>query len=551
MIRRVAAIAVVAALAVAGVFLTGASDESGAKRTYFVEFDNAFGLVEGGDLKVGGVRAGQTKDFRLSTEGERATALVEVEVSEPGFTDFRSDASCAIRPQSLIGEYFVDCQPGTAGESLPEGGVVPKEQNTGFVNQDLVNNIMRRPYRERFRLILSELGSGLAGRPQDLQEVLKRAHPGLRETSEALRILASQNRTIREFIENSDTVVDDLEDRKEDVARWVREAGETAEISASRRESIAQQFRRFPTFLDELEPTMERLGELADEQVPTLRDLRRAAPELTEFFEELGPFADASLPSIRSLGRAARTGRAALDESGDEIEELKQLATKAPRFGKPLRQFLQTIDDRERYWEVDPRAAQTDPPAPDPTAGAEGKGFTGMEAILNYVYWQTLAVNQYDEIGHVLRIVAFESECGIYHTGDGIRYDDPEKDEETQHLFDRCQSWTGPYQPGITAPDPTDDSGRQVAAREKAERERVRETGTVDRPERGAGEPEAPPVPGQRDPSQPQIVLPPGVQELIDQLPGLDNLGGGDLPGVGNRRSPGGDEQLLDFLLAP
>lgn len=542
MIRGLASVAVVAALAVLGLVLTGASDESGAKRIYFVEFDNAFGLVEGGDLKVGGVRAGQTKSFRLNPAGERTTALVEVEVSEPGFADFRSDAACSIRPQSLIGEYFVDCQPGTAARKLPEGGIVPKESNSGFVNQDLVNNIMRRPYRERFRLILAELGTGLAGRPQDIQEVLKRAHPGFRETSQALRILAKQNRAIQDFISNSDTVVGQLEGRKEDVARWVREAGETAEISASRRESIAQQFRRFPTFLDELRPTMQRLGELADAQVPTLRDLKRAAPELTRFFEELGPFAEASLPSLRSLGRAARTGRAALEESTEEIDTLRSLARKAPRFADPLRKFLQTIDDRERYWEVDPRAAETDPPAPDPTAAAENKGFTGMEAILNYVYWQTLAVNQFDEVGHLLRIVAFESECGAYNTGEGIRFDEAEKDPEVQHLFERCNSWTGPYQPGITAPDPSPGAGSTIASRERSERDAVRRTGRVERPRRGAGQPEAPPVPGQRDPSKPQIVLPPGIQELLDTLPGL---------GGGGRGSTGGDEQLLDFLLAP
>ena len=32
-------------------------------------------------------------------------------ITDPGFQDFRSDASCQIRPQSLIGEKFVDCRP--------------------------------------------------------------------------------------------------------------------------------------------------------------------------------------------------------------------------------------------------------------------------------------------------------------------------------------------------------------------------------------------------------------------------------------------------------
>ena len=60
---------------------------------------------------------------------------------------------------------------------------------------------MRRPYRERFRLIISELGAGLAGRPEDLNEVIRRAHPALRETTETLAVLRRQNTMIRDFIE--------------------------------------------------------------------------------------------------------------------------------------------------------------------------------------------------------------------------------------------------------------------------------------------------------------------------------------------------------------
>ena len=37
---------------------TGASEESSDTPSYWVEFDDAFGLIEGGDLKIAGVRAG-------------------------------------------------------------------------------------------------------------------------------------------------------------------------------------------------------------------------------------------------------------------------------------------------------------------------------------------------------------------------------------------------------------------------------------------------------------------------------------------------------------
>lgn len=546
--RRLLAVVVLGAVVAAAV-LTGASDDGDVKR-YKVQLDNAFGLVEGGDVKVGGVRVGQTTDFDVDDSGERSLALAEIEISEHGFGDFRTDATCRIRPQSLIGEFFLDCQPGDDPERLPEGGTVPVEQTEGTINTDLINNVLRRPFRERFRLILAELGTGLAGRPDDLNEVVRRAHPGLRETTKTLRLLARQSEVIQDFIRDSDTVLRDLADRKEDVARWVEEAGETSEISASRREALAEQFRRFPTLLDELEPTMVRLGELADEQIPALRDLQTAAPDLERFFRELGPFARESLPSIRSLGRAARTGRAALDESKEEIDELRQLAENAPAFAEPLSDFLISIDDRDRFTEPDRRAAETAPPAPDPTADADGKGFTGMEAILNYPYWQELAINQFDEIGHLLRVVAFESECGVYHTGSGIRFGE-EQDEETQALFDRCRAWMGKTQPGITAPDPTADGAQAAVAerRTSGRARRAREADDADDGERAALEPEEPAAPGQRDLSKPEITLLPGLQELVDSLPDLVN-GERVAPPDQSARTPDA-AQLLDFLLAP
>ena len=197
----------------AGAFvLAGASDDQGANgTTYKIMFDNAFGLTKGGDFRVGGVNAGQTTDFEVEKKkGESPKAVVTVEISKPGFGDFRRDASCEVRPQSLIGEYYVDCQPGKADERLPDGGIVPVEQTSSTIPTDIVNDIMRRPYRERFRLIVTELGTGLAGRPDDLQEVLRRAHPGLRETSKVLRILGDQNAVIKNFISDSDTVITEL-----------------------------------------------------------------------------------------------------------------------------------------------------------------------------------------------------------------------------------------------------------------------------------------------------------------------------------------------------
>ena len=69
--KRVASILLVLVAGVAAVVMTGARSEreqSGFKVK--IAFDNAFGLTEGGDLRVGGVKAGSTLKFELSDAKE-------------------------------------------------------------------------------------------------------------------------------------------------------------------------------------------------------------------------------------------------------------------------------------------------------------------------------------------------------------------------------------------------------------------------------------------------------------------------------------------------
>jgi virulence factor Mce-like protein len=450
----IAAVALVLGLVCGAALSVGAKDdEDSGSKTYKLLFDNAFGLTEGGDFKVAGVRAGQTKTFKVTKVGGRPLALVEAEVTEPGLADLRKDARCEIRPQSLIGEYFVDCQPGTSDERLPDGGRLPVEQTSSTIAIDLVGDIMRRPYRDRFRLIIGELGAGLAGRPGDISEVLRRAHPALRETSQTLRILGRQTDTIQKFIGDANTVVGALEDRKQDVSRFVREAGETAEISASRRDELGESFRRLPAFLAELEPYMGRLGDLTEAQTPVLRDLQSSADELDTFLTRLRPFTAEGLPAFKALGEASVVGRRAVLKTDEEVRELRRLAKDAPGFAKPLRQLLQTIDDRSRGVEPDRRAAASGPPAGDKTHTTSSRaGFTGMEAIWNFFYWQTLSTNALDDVGHVLRLTALVNTCSPYEV------------KPSKEKIDSCNQFLGPTQPGVTTPDPTRPGGSAATA---------------------------------------------------------------------------------------
>jgi ABC-type transporter Mla subunit MlaD len=533
------AIAVVLGACAAALLLTAAGGSSSKGLTYVIEFDNAFGLVEDGEVKIGGVSAGKVQAFDLTgTEPEKVA--VTVKITGDGFDKLRAGvgpggdggANCGVRQQSLIGEYFIDCQPGTRGPALADHGRVPVKRTYSTVPLDLINNIQRRPYRERFRLILSELGVGLAGRPDDLNEVIRRAHPGLRETTQTLAIIARQRNEIRSFVRDADTVSAAVEPHKNDLSRWAREASQVAAVQASRKDAIAAQWRKLPVFLAELQPTAKQLEATATQQIPLLNKLRTAGPQLRSFLAELGPFAQDSRKSTRALGQASIEGRKAIVESADEIAQLRALAQDLPRFAKPLRQFLQTLDDRSRSIENDPAAASpVSPPSPDPTAYKTGQGFTGFEVIWNYIYFQTLAINQFDDISHLLRIILIQNACAPYSVN-------PTPAQQKQ-----CGPNIGPYQPGVNNPDPTD--GPAAAAAGLSAQENIKRFGL----RRGAGQPEAPALPGQRDISKPQVTLPPNIQEIVNSV-----RSGAAIPrgtGSGAGAGSGDPTQLLDFLMAP
>jgi ABC-type transporter Mla subunit MlaD len=568
--RRIASILIVLVAAAAVLALTGARSPRETKGTTFkIAFDNAFGLTEGGDLRVGGVKAGKTLRFQLSDGKEcqgrtpedgppRVCAVVESVITEKGFTDFKTDAHCDIRQQSLIGEYYVDCQPGLNEQSLADGAIIPDTQTTATIPPDLVNDILRRPYRDRLRLIIAELGTGLAGRPQDVAELLQKAHPGLRETRKVLKILGDQRTIIKNFITDSNTVVRELDRRKRDLQDWIVQASRAADVSASRRDAIAAGFQRLPTFLDELNLTMARLEGLTDAQTPLLENFQAAAPSLRTFLERLGPFAEAGRPAIRSLGVTADAGNRLFVDGAEEIRTLNQLARDAPSAAKPLRQLLQTLDDRGRAIENNPEARKSAPPSPDPTAFArsKGRGYTGFEALLNYTYWQTLSLNQFDSVSHVLRAVGIQDpQCSPFLNDLRPPSMGGSVDEDRRRR--RCNSYQGPTQPGITHPDPTGNGG---AARTPAKRRGER---------RGPGEPEAGPLPGQTDWSKPHPTLSPSQKELLRHVqrggggggrrglprrPGVPELP--SVPSVPPVQAPGAAasgsvSQALDYLLGP
>jgi phospholipid/cholesterol/gamma-HCH transport system substrate-binding protein len=394
--RRVAAVLILIVAATAVVVIALGADEGKSYKVRAI-FDNAGFVIPGEDVKVAGVKVGTIDSLDVTDDFKAAVVL---DITDPGYQDFRQDAECTVRPQSLIGERFVECeltQPRAPGTEAPpalaridrgpgEGQyLLPVDRTSKAVDLDLVNDIMREPVRERLSIILDDLGIGVAGRGKDLAEVIRRADPALRETDEVLKILAEQNDVLQRLAVDSDTILAPLARERRHVSGALENSGAVARATAERGDDLRADIERLPAFLRELEPTMVRLGALSDEMTPVLTDLGDVAPDINRMIIELGPFSRAGIPALESLGEAADRGTPAVEAALPVTKDLRRLASAARPVGSNLRKLLESFQSTG-----------------------------GIERAMDYVFYQVAAINGFDSFGHYLRAALIVNQCANY-----------------------------------------------------------------------------------------------------------------------------------------
>jgi ABC-type transporter Mla subunit MlaD len=362
---------------------------------YFVRaiFDNASTIVAGEDVKIAGVPVGVISDMDVTEDNKAAVTL---RIDNEDFAPWKADASCTIRAQGLIGEKFVECEPGSTDapdlrlieEGEGEGERLLSVDNTSSpVDLDVINNTLRLPYRQRLSILLSEFGTALAGRGEELNEVIHRANPALRETDDVLKILADQNRELARLARNSDEALAPLARERAAFADFVVKANETAQASAERSDDIRRGIALLPEFLAQLKPLMADLEGFADQGIPLLADLGDSAPALGRLIKAQGTLADSARESFPSLGDALERGRPALIRSRPLFQDLTKLGKQLGPTSVDLDDLLKSLD-------------QTG----------------GLERLNELLYYSALSVNGFDNIGHYLRAGLVTNLCSTYAT---------------------------------------------------------------------------------------------------------------------------------------
>ncbi len=406
--RRVVAIIGLVGVATLLLFGLGSGGDGG---TYEVRgiFDNGAFMVPGEEVRVAGAKVGSVSSVDVTQSDdwvnrdhspEPGKAVVVMKIDDKGFQDFRSDASCLIRPQSLLGEKYINCQPTQPHapgspekpplDEIPDGEpgagqhFLPLQNNGKTVDIDLVNDVMREPYAQRFRLIFNDLGAGLAARGDELDAIIRRADPALRQTNRVLAELASQNKQLNRLALEGDRVLVPFARERRAVAGFINNANTAAEATAERSQELEAGFQRFPEAFHQLRLTMAKLQDFSDQATPVFAEFRAGAPGITRATEALGPFAKATTPALTSLGHAARVGRRPVAQSDPTLRSIRDLAKSAAPGTKALTGLL---------------------------ANLRKSGFN--KQFMHFLVSATAGINGYDQYGHFLRAMLPIQSCTL------------------------------------------------------------------------------------------------------------------------------------------
>jgi phospholipid/cholesterol/gamma-HCH transport system substrate-binding protein len=389
-----------AIVVVAVILLATAAGGSGGAYSVRAVFDDAANVISGEDVKIDGVKVGVVGSVTPTPQGKAAVTL---KINNPGFQDFRADASCTIKPQALIGEKYVDClptQPRAEGTPLPPplqkipagregaGEVLLAVANTSSpVGVDQLSDINHLPENQRLAIIINELGAGLAGRGSDLNAVLHRSNPALREFEKVFGILASENKVLGNLASESARALGPITRDRQQFANFFAQSNTVSTASARHRREISESLASFPAFLRQLGPALKRLEGLSTQTLPVFQDLGVAAPGVNKTFANLPAFSNSSTQFFKSLGSSAKGIESGLLASQPLLKRFETLGKASKPFANNFAGLLTSV-----------------------------RATGGLERLLDLIFLGANNANGYNALGHFVRVSGVGKLCAVYKT---------------------------------------------------------------------------------------------------------------------------------------
>jgi phospholipid/cholesterol/gamma-HCH transport system substrate-binding protein len=366
-------------------------------QTVVAEFQNIGAMTSQAEVKIGGVSVGTTGT--PTVDPDRKLALVPMNLEQKALP-LHVDATATIRQLSLIGEKYVDLNPGTPSAPIMQAGqTLPVKQTKYAEDYQNIVQALNDPTAAGLSSVLRTLGGGVAGRGQNVQDIIRELKPGFGDTAALAGSLGRQNQLLGQVIDQVQPVTNGLAaDQGKTLDRTVGSATNLLGTTAANEQQLRATLDELPSTLAAAQKTLDDLTGTAGSTQETLRDLRPTADNLAAISGELKTFTDSAQPALEAANPL-------LDKANALLDEARPLAEEAERTGQPL---YDTVHNARPI--VNSATANLGGPygsGPDRFCGSTDKGACEdprIQGVLGFLHNWALTTNQGDAMSHYFRV---------------------------------------------------------------------------------------------------------------------------------------------------
>jgi phospholipid/cholesterol/gamma-HCH transport system substrate-binding protein len=201
------------------------------------ELSNADLLLKDQDVRISGVQAGKVTDVVPEGAGHVMVTMVV----DRKYAPIHTDGTARVRPFTLIGDKYVDIDPGSsAAPALPDGGVIPIGHTSIPVELEQVLQILDTDTRTQANQLLTQGGTSLAGRGETLNQLLQRLPDLERSLTATLLVTDSKVQTIDHLLSSADSLLTNLARSQARIESAVNSSDQLLAALAGDRDVITQ-----------------------------------------------------------------------------------------------------------------------------------------------------------------------------------------------------------------------------------------------------------------------------------------------------------------------
>ena len=341
-------------------------------------FDEVGSLRAGDDVRIASARVGTVRavDLRHDQRGGQAIAVLELDGDRAVYRD-ATVTTASVGARSALGQKFVDLNPGTPGAGrLGADDVVAARDTRGAQEIGDLIAVFDPPTRDAMGATLREVGGGLAGRQDDLHDLLAHAPAGLPALGTVSRALAANDgRDLTAVLRAADQLAGRFAGREQRIADLTGELDATlAAFAVDRAGPLTDTLNTAPEALRQVRGALDAL-------TPPLADTEVAMAELHTGARALGD----SVPDVRGVLREGVSPLRRVPGVSDSAEPAVHDLTRVASDLRPLAPRVSRL-----LGDTSPLLGGLEPYAPEISAF-----FTNM----------TSALSGGDAAGHWLRVV--------------------------------------------------------------------------------------------------------------------------------------------------